>query len=305
LFEHPTVERLASLLRNSGAFISWSPLVNIQPSGQDAPFFCVHPASGSSFPYLELARHLGCNQPFYGLQARGTDIDNDPCFDIESMAISYIGAIRTAQPEGPYFLGGASMGGIVALEMAQQLQTQGQKVTLLVLMDTYVAECGNVLAVEPDAVLKKALASEVGALSMGSTIRSDSWPDEVKRQFEHLLKQGNLEDSPTLDVEVARLARLLRVFAANLHAISRYIPRLYGGRVLLFRATEPTPAIAVDAGDSTLGWSSLVVGELEVRSVPGDHYSMLRPPHVHVLAEELKRCFEQARGSRHVPSRID
>src|SRR6202034_1148922 len=99
------------------------------------PLFLVHPAGGHVFPYIHLAQLLGPDQPCYGLQARGVEVGQDPHTRIEDMAATYIQALQTVQPTGPYCLGGWSMGGVVAFEMAQQLQAQGQSVSLLAMLD--------------------------------------------------------------------------------------------------------------------------------------------------------------------------
>ncbi len=135
LFEAPTVERLASLLRQEAG--TWTPLVPIQRNGSRRPFFCVHPVGGNVLCYAELARELGPDQPFYGLEARGLTGEEEPCETIEAMASLYVAAVRAVQPEGPYLLGGWSMGGVIAFEMARQLQQRGEQVELLALIDSY------------------------------------------------------------------------------------------------------------------------------------------------------------------------
>ena len=107
----------------------------IQPGGSRPPFFCVHPAGGNVLCYAPLARCLGADQPFYGLQARGSDGRGSFHEDVSSMAADYLEAIRSARPEGPYLLGGWSVGGVVAFEIARQLHSQGQEVAVLALID--------------------------------------------------------------------------------------------------------------------------------------------------------------------------
>src|SRR5207253_11167405 len=113
-----------------------SMLVAIQPQGSQPPFFCVHPIGGSVFCYRDLARHLGSDQPFYGLQARDLVPNQEPHASVETMAADYIEALRIIQPTGPYRLGGWSLGGVVAFEMAQQLQRQGESISVLALIDS-------------------------------------------------------------------------------------------------------------------------------------------------------------------------
>ena len=110
----------------------WCPSNHVETK---APLFCVHPAGGTVFCYRELAAALGDEQPLYGLQAQGLDGRHAPHTRLEDMAAHYIGAMREVQPHGPYHLGGWSLGGNIAYEMACQLHEQGDEVGLLTLMD--------------------------------------------------------------------------------------------------------------------------------------------------------------------------
>src|SRR6185295_7366109 len=135
LFAAPTVESLAALLsRSDGHQQGRSPLVAIQPQGDRPPFFCVHPVGGNVLCYLDLARHLPPDQPFYALQS--PEPGGDQPASIEEMAALYLSELRRIQPEGPYRLGGWSMGGLIAFEMARQLESAGQELDLVVLIDT-------------------------------------------------------------------------------------------------------------------------------------------------------------------------
>jgi thioesterase domain-containing protein/acyl carrier protein len=136
LFLAPTIEHLASTLGQPTDERQWSPLVKIQSGGSKRPFFCVPGAGGNVIYFYHLARHLGSDQPFYGLQARGLDGEQMPHTQVEDMAAYYIEALQTVQPQGPYLLGGHSFGSYVAFEMALQLLHQGQEVALLAILDT-------------------------------------------------------------------------------------------------------------------------------------------------------------------------
>ena len=135
LFEGSTVEKLAAFMRQEPR--PWSPLVPIWRGGSQTPFFCVHPAGGNVACYAGLARALGPDQPFYGLQAPGLDGEQPPHETLESLAALYVDAIRTVQPAGPYRLGGWSLGGTIAFEMARQLRSRGEEVALLALFDSW------------------------------------------------------------------------------------------------------------------------------------------------------------------------
>ena len=135
VFQGATVEQLAAVLRQQAAAGPQSSLVAIQAGGTKRALFLVHPAGGQVFPYVHLAQLLGPDQPCYGLQSRGLEAGQEPHARIEDMAAHYIQAIQTVQPKGPYLLGGWSMGGVVAFEMALQLHAQGQRVALLAMLD--------------------------------------------------------------------------------------------------------------------------------------------------------------------------
>lgn len=136
LLQAPTIEQLAQVLRTDVEPI-WSSLVTIQ-AGNSArpPLFCIHGGGFNVLVYRHLATNLGPEQPVYGLQAQG--LDGKAIRDrLEDIASDYIQQIQLIQPEGPYYLAGLSNGGNIALEMAQQLGAQGEKVALLALFDTY------------------------------------------------------------------------------------------------------------------------------------------------------------------------
>lgn len=148
LLQFPTVEQLAVILTQDKT-ASWSSLVPIQTLGSNPPFFWVHGAGGNVLMYQKLARYLGEDQPVYGLQARGLDGKENPLTQVEDMASLYLQEIQEIQPKGPYFLGGLSFGGMVSFEIAQKLQTQGQAVALLALIDTPGLDYPRLLPVLP------------------------------------------------------------------------------------------------------------------------------------------------------------
>ncbi|MDJ0901106.1 MAG: amino acid adenylation domain-containing protein [Xenococcus sp. MO_188.B8] len=137
LFQATTVKALANIIRQKNWLAPWSSLVPIQPNGSKPPLFYMHAGGGNLLFYRDLALSLGSDQPVYGLQPRGLDGNITPSSNILEMAEFYISQIRTIQPEGPYYLAGLSTGGLIAWEIARQLEKQGQSVGLLALFDTY------------------------------------------------------------------------------------------------------------------------------------------------------------------------
>jgi phthiocerol/phenolphthiocerol synthesis type-I polyketide synthase E len=140
-FSEQKLALLASLLEEEGVpqaprLPSWSSLTPIRAGGSKPPLFCMHGAGGTVLMYRDLARYLGDDQPFYGLQSQGLDGSRAPLTDIAEMAAIYVKEIRRVQPHGPYFIAGYCMGGTVAFEVAQQLHETGEPIALLALFDT-------------------------------------------------------------------------------------------------------------------------------------------------------------------------
>lgn len=277
LLQAPTIQQLAAILRQEGWTPSSSCLVGIQTGGSRTPFFCVHGANGAVVRFYDLARYLGSDQPFYGLQARGLD-EKNPCdTQAETMASRYIKEIRRVQPEGPYLLGGYSMGGAVAFEMAQQLTAQGQERAVVVLFDT--------LCAAPEGTLVPEVASASSALSELFHIPAREWLTYLWR----------IATAPIRSIDrwlhVARLPRnVKRVRKACLQAEKEYTRRPYPGRVILFRSTyKPLGQVS----DPRAGWSTYAANGLEIYAIEGNHENILLEPQVRSVAEQLRICLER------------
>ena len=126
---------MSDLLDREGCTPSWSSLVPINTEGSRPPLFLVHAGGGNIISYRTLSRYLGADQPVWGLQAQGLRTGQEPSYQIESIAESYLEAIRSQQSRGPYYLGGHSIGALIALEMAQRLQTLGEQVAFVAVLD--------------------------------------------------------------------------------------------------------------------------------------------------------------------------
>ena len=286
LFQGATIDRLAKILRQQISSPSWSPLVAIQPSGSQRPFFCVHPAGGNVLCYYDLARCLGLDQPFYGFQAKGLDGQQDPHTTVEETAVDYIDALRVIQPEGPYLLAGWSYGGLVAFEMARQLLAQGQQVALLALIDSGFIADKEPLE-EDDAATFVGLFQEYYSLSFKPS-RQLTAEEQILDALEQV-KQANLLPS---DFGLAQMRSFMQVHKANTQAALGYVPQHYPGRVTLLRAAEQ---LAEALEDSTMGWGELASAGVDLYIVPGNHLTILHKPNVQVLAERLKSCIKHVK----------
>ncbi len=317
IFEAPTIEQLADLLRQEGWSGPWRSLVTIQPDGSKPPLFCMHELSGSVVFCQRLARYLP-DQPMYGLQPLGLDGKQAPHTKIEEMAAHYIKEIQTIQPNGPYFLGGYSLGGMVAFEMAQQLQAQGQKVALLAMLDTrgrgylktslrswILYQVKEVLLRGPNYILDrvkvkilgrvKAKISDRVKVKISDRVKQEAKPspDPIKVRLLEVAKYLRLDANNSLDQNI------LSVMEASLQAEKDYVPRLYQGRVDLFRASlERAPELLYL--DPQLGWGKLAVKGLEIHDVPSLHRTMFEEPQIQVLAEKLRTCLDKAQAAKEV-----
>ena len=291
LFQGATVEEMARRLREQPGSPPWSPLVAIQPAGSRRPFFCVHPAGGTVLCYAGLARLLGPDQPFYGLEARGAENGQAPHARVEDMAALYLAALRGVQPAGPYRLGGWSFGGFVAFEMAQTLVREGEQVDLLVLIDTLARPVtGRGEALDDLPFLLSFVRGLDLAASPDALRRLD--PDQQLHRVVELARDAGVIPP---GFGAAHLRRWLGVARAHAQAASRYAPRRYPGRITVFRAGERLPERdGSDPSDvlrdPTLGWGELCAAAVEVHEMPGHHDSMHREPHVRALADRLSRC---------------
>jgi amino acid adenylation domain-containing protein/non-ribosomal peptide synthase protein (TIGR01720 family) len=291
LFEAPTVERLAAWLE--GARSDDGPArhcVTLQAEGTGTPVFLVHAVGGAVGPYRELARKLG--RPLYGLQASGLDGREPPLDTVEALARRYVEAVRAVRPEGPYVLGGWSMGGVVAFEMARELERQGQRVELLVLLDSFAPAEGMSSHAPDGTLLLAGLAMDLARTAGAEpTLRPElleglSDEEQLARVARHAREAGWLPP----EVRDADLRAWRDVMRANLRAQMAWRPAEYRGPVLLLRAKDSQREHAVDA---THGWSRWVTSRLTVEDVPGDHYSALRAPHVDAVAARLTRHLDE------------
>lgn len=304
LFQNSTIKQLATILRQPIDALNWSPLVPIQPNGSKQPFFFVPGAGGNTIYLYNLAHYLGKEQPFYGLQSLGLDGESNPHTRIEDMAASYIEAIQSIQPSGPYFLCGHSFGGLVAFEMATQLHKQGHKVALLALLDSSEPDCGiNELDFDDDAewlnmlgnIFEKVYGKSLNVSSEALLVLA---PDEQLNYFKEQLQIANLLPP---DVGTKQLRGLMQVSKTNHQTASVYMPQaVYPNQITFFRSIEID---AVDDANSEmveelgLGWNKFSAQPVDIHLVPGDHITMLNEPHVQVLAQQLTICIEQSQAN--------
>jgi thioesterase domain-containing protein/acyl carrier protein len=307
VIESPTIRGLASLLvQGSGVT---APLL-LRAGGDRVPLFLVHDGDGEVLLYRNLALRLSAEHAVYGLQPRAAHGQPLAATRIPEMAAYHIERIRAIEPQGPYLLGGMCAGGVIAYEMARQLQASGQQVALVALLD----------AAEPSAVHSGSarLQRVLGVLRQRS---SDAWLRRLGRilsqmagkavrftkyEISSLLK--GLRDRARMRVlrwcldhgrTTTPLIGRIPVRTAYLYAESDYHPQdVLQGELLLVRASSGVgpdePYVAVYQ-DPLLGWGPRATSVRTV-DVPGGHSSMLQEPHVAVLATRLQAVIDETLG---------
>lgn len=299
LFEAPTIEQLAVLLRQKGWTPSWSSLVTLQPGGAKRPFFCIHALGGNVLEYQPLARFLGSDQPFYALQSYGLNKNHVPHSTIEEMAAHYINEMRSVQPEGPYLIGGRSLGGTVAFEMACQLKAQNQEVALLALLDTDPMGYHKLLS-ENNADFRKIhrfVKRAKGHLSNLSTMntrekvgyfrgKAKYVPGKIKNKIWQAVYKFYLKANRPLP----RILQSVQEF--NFMACMNYVPKIYPGKVTLFWASEDLRG----SYDVQEGWNFLAPNGVETHNISGNHLNIVKEPYVQELAEKLRQSIEQSQS---------
>lgn len=291
LFQEPTVEHLARLLREPDICPPESSLVCLQREGQGRPLFVMHPAGGTVFCYKLLAQHLGPERPLYGLQAVGLDGVRPPHEDVQQMVSHYIAAMRTVQAHGPYFLAGWSLGGNLAFEVARQLVEQGEPIGMLALFDS------GAMPPEREPNEEDFLPIIMGLFPGDDDITLEDLRQMTPQQHLEYFYDRAVQAGIVLpDLGLAAAGRIFDVFKGNLKAMWEYRPRHYPGKVTLF-ASEEQPTTIDIARDPYLGWGAWAGGGVEVHPIPGRHLDIINEPNVRVLAEKLRRCLAEAEAA--------
>ncbi len=289
LFEAPTIEKLSPYVTNGQGHPSWISLVPIQPNGSKPPLFLVHGIGGNVLAFSNVAPIFGQDQPLYGFQSAGLTKEEKLYTRIEDMAEFYIEELRSVQSQGPYFLGGACMGGLVAFEMAQQLQRQGDEVAFLGLFDTWLPDRSefNTYSMPRMKYLEKKFQSQVKVLT---EVGIKAWIPQALEKLKALpemIEEGDVFKKGEKTVRARAL-----VTAANFKAVKNYAPKLYNGKITYFEASVRE----VDPKDDTrMEWARFASRGFECFNVPAsDSGDMFKLPSVQTLAGHVKSCLEWA-----------
>jgi thioesterase domain-containing protein len=264
IYHAPTIAGLAALLEQPTT-PRVPPLVQLKSGSGQPPVFIAHGLGGSVMDFYQIVKHIQTPRAIHGMQAKGIDGVEEPFDRIEDMARYSLDAVRQLQPHGPYFLIGFSLGGLVTLEMAQQLIAEGETIGLLAMLDSY---------------------PHVSQLTRGQRARLST--RQTWRRVARKLQWLGVSPPYQTTVEVSPSPALQHFRDISYLALERYQPRFYPGKINFVRAAIPTDFPA----DPVAVWSNLAQ-ELELNTVPGDHLGIMTT-HFESLASVISSYLRDA-----------
>ncbi len=301
IFRAPTIEALGQLIEDGAGASRWTSLVPIQPEGSMAPIFCIHGGAGTILHLAPLARLLGSEQPFYGLQSKGLYGGASPLRTVEEMAAHYLSEMRQVHPGGPWRLAGYCFGALPAFEIANQLVAEGEQVELLAFFNGPSPEWlkrwvwyGNQpawLAAHPRPA--KPTKGERRRRSVLSTVGRARHAVREPRRFltwaEWRLRRPYTSAALALGRPVPE--RLREDYFLGLHgkAERAYEPSTYDGELAIFYGEGLYE-------DPMLGWEGLAAGGIRSFAIPGEHLNnrhAMMEPGVEFVSERLQECLSE------------
>lgn len=299
LFLTRTVAGMAELLKQRSTPGRAETLVPVRIDGREPPFFCVHGFGGGVLGYADLADALKPDIPFYGLQAVGLEGIIAPDDTIEAMAERYLAAVRTVQPNGPYRIGGYCYGGVVAFEMARQLEQAGEAIGLVAIIEGYAPQRFHQRV--PLVSIRRWLSIwqnipywlndywALGLRSVGTQARrrGQLWLKGMRRR---LGQDVAFDAQDAVPGDLSMLPQHLRqLMEFHLMALRNYEPQPIDSPISLFAAEGKTiSTVLFGSGDPVHGWGELTRAGVNTIIVPGGHRNLHLAPHAILLASALK-----------------
>jgi oxalate---CoA ligase len=275
VYTAPTIEQLAVVLREREGAATQEHLIPLKPGGCKPPFFCVYGAH-------HIASHMDAERPFYALEPPGHDGRRAPT-NVEDMADGYIKEIQVFRPEGPYLLGGYSLGAVIAFEMAQQLRKQGHEVALLVLLEPAIPKMGTVASWGRAEMCRGRggrYTRILTQLRMKKTLRHVVM--DVRAKFADVRKEIGCQIYLSMGRRIPFHLRMSYYSTVSRQALRRYVAQEYAGRVALLLAEE-----SADIRARELVWTKLASAELTVHRLPGGHFNIGEEPRAKAWAEQV------------------
>lgn len=287
IIEQRTIQQYAAVLCEEAAASShFQFLVTIKPGGTRSPLFLIHAIDGEIFAYRKLAAYLVSDQPVYGLWFNRKATSLRYPIQISDLAHNYIQELRLIQPQGPYYLAGHSLGGLIAYEISIQLQAQKQNVALLAMFDTWTLPKNK-----PLHIWKRCKKSfhKYSSVPFNKILlySQEKLMQELGRIQRKILKMYRNKATPPPNPSELPSKTLLW------SALRSYLPNRYDGTITYFKSEDHDGHSA----DSLSEWSKLAT-EIRVFQAPGKHVNMIIEPHVQELAGKLNDAIQAAANQR-------
>ncbi len=306
LFSDPTLAQLAEAIGDEGAARAIDPvLLPVNADGSEPPFFYAHGVFGDVSSLTNIVPHFPASQPLYGLQAYGLHGDHEPDRTIEEMAAHALDAMRRVQPSGPYRLGGFCFGGVLAYEIARQLEQAGEEIALLAIIEGsaprefhqpqpfYAPERLQIIRHSAPQILRG--HQEFGGWRLSEKIRRRLGKQSAGGMAKNGRDPWGLEFDNLADFNALRPARQHRLRDINVAAVEQYRPGSLRGRITLFRAGYlPAKHTFLAKIDPQRGWGRLAAGGVEIHTVAGTHIGVLRQPHAAQLTAALVQALKES-----------
>jgi amino acid adenylation domain-containing protein len=284
LFGAPTIEKLAKVIDADSGYTDWYSLVALQLQGPNPPLFMVHSLGGCVGDFEAWTPHLGMDQPFFGLRSMGYG-SQPPFMTIPEMAAHYLRQIRTIAPQGPYCLSGYdSMGGAVAFEMVRQLQAEGCRDNLLIIINAEAPQAGY------RKFTPHALPGLVQNLPHWLSDFVKQPRDAALRQIKRMPILDETVETVPYEVNPAFYDLRGKIVTANYQALMAYQPEPLDGEIIVFRM-QRQPLLC--SFEPTMGWSKWSTRPVRVKVIPGTLTTIIsEPDRARAFATEMRACIE-------------
>jgi thioesterase domain-containing protein/acyl carrier protein len=304
LFQYPTIEELAKLLRDEVAHPHWNSLMPLQSSGSKMPFFWVHGEDSDA----SLPRFLGPEQPVYGIIHQAHDGKAARYKTVETIAAHYLAEIRSVQTKGPYFLGGYCFGGMIAFEIAQQLIKAKEPVSLLMLLAPSLPRVtprpksvrskrehpfGRLVLQQWRYITGLTARETFTYLVLRSKGKATEYVTKILTPFWKIAQWIVCMACTCVGRNIPFRFRSPYILGIYRKAINNYLPAIYSGCMIIFTPKE--------SFELSQRWRNYVTGKVEMRVVPGDHTGVLKEENVRVWGPWLKAYLDQAEDRTECP----
>lgn len=277
IFQNPTISSLVEALENNIPQIQSSTLIELRKSSNSNSIAFVHPIGGDIFCYANLVQLLHTDQSIYGCKAPGLDNEEPVLSSIHKMAKRYKDDLNAIQ-KSPEIIVGWSMGGIIGFEIGMQLFEEFGKAPLLIMIDSWSENIMSELMSEQE-IVQQFIMDFLKSINASTSLITKKI--QSLSELYQLLQESKNEKNI---IEMSQIETYFNIYKANLIALHQYNPQQkYPGQIVLLSASE------LQSNDDTHGWKIWSEKEIDVKTIVGDHYTVLQPPGIHQIADHINK----------------